>query len=110
MGMDDRPRYTHRTVRLTASADEHKLAKTLFGILSAGTHDLPGIIAALNAADVRPAEAALWSEENFKAEMERLGAYANSSGAAIGAHSVGIAPASTDSREPLTAKTGGSGE
>ena len=84
MATDDRPRYTHRTVKLTAPADEQKLAKTLFGVLSAGIHDLPGIVAALNASDVRLAEGALWSEENFTAEMERLGAYANSAGGAIG--------------------------
>ena len=100
--MDDLPRYTHRTLNTAPSDYEQKLSKALFGILSQSIHDLPGIVKGLNGADVRPPSADQWTEQNFAAEMDRLGAYPNSIGAPLGEHPVGVVPVGTSTRERPT--------
>ena len=99
--MADLPRYTHRTVKLAPSEYERQLATAVFGILSRGTHDLPGIVAALNATAVRTADGQPWSETSFSAEMERLGAYPHSIGAPLGAHRAGVIPPGTSATDRL---------
>lgn len=53
---------------------EHALADELEAIFGRGTHDLPGLVAALNETGVRPPDGADWTTESFTAEMARLGA------------------------------------
>jgi hypothetical protein len=103
----DRPRFTHRTVKLSPPPDEAALAKALFGILSKGIHDLAGIVAALNAGGVRaPDGAAAWTEASFGAEVARLGAYPNSIGAPLGAHPSNVVPQGTSSSERMVGHGG----
>ena len=93
--MDDRPRFIHRTLNTSPSEHEATLSRTLFAILSKSIHDIAGIVAALNDTDVRLPEGAEWTEANFAAEMERLGAYPNSVGAPLGEHPAGVVPPGT---------------
>ena len=97
--MEERPRYVHRTLNTDPGDYEKALSRTLFGILSKSIHDLPGIVRALDESDLRPPEGDRWTEEIFAAEMERLGAYPNSSGAPLGEHPAGIVPPGTSTRE-----------
>ena len=97
--MEERPRYVHRTLNIGPSDYEKALSRTLFGILSKSIHDLPGIVQALNESDLGPPDDERWTEANFTAEMERLGAYPNSSGAPLGGHPAGIVPPGTSTRE-----------
>jgi len=102
------PRYIHRTLNVSASEYEKKLSSALFGILSRKIHDLAGIVAALNVSEVRPSSGQIWTEENFSAEMERLGAYPNCVGAPVGSHPVGIIPIGTSTPErPAKQNQGG---
>ncbi|MDO2934620.1 hypothetical protein Q2T94_09930 [Paeniglutamicibacter sulfureus] len=57
-----------------ATAYELKLAGSLSEVFSTGTHDLPGIINGLNALGLHAPGGTAWNEENFRAEMKRLGA------------------------------------
>ena len=93
------PREIHRTLNVSASEYEKKLSGALFEILSRKTHDLAGIVAALNRSGVTPSSGQSWTEESFSAEMERLGAYPNSVGASLGAHPQGVVPAGTSTPE-----------
>jgi hypothetical protein len=93
------PRYIHRTLNVSASEYEKRLSSTLLAILSRKTHDLAGILAALNASEVRLPSGQAWTEESFSAEMERLGAYPNSVGTSIGNHPQGIVPVGTSTAE-----------
>jgi len=93
------PRYIHRTLNVSASEYEKKLSGALFEILSRKTHDLAGIVAALNGSEIRSPSGQNWTEASFSAEMERLGAYPNSVGASMGDHPVGIVPVGTSTAE-----------
>lgn len=93
------PRDIHRTLNVSASEYEKKLSGALFEILSRKTHDLAGIVAALNQSGVRPSSGQSWTQENFSAEMERLGTYPNSVGASVGEHPQGIVPIGTSTPE-----------
>jgi hypothetical protein len=97
--MEERLRFSHRTLKANPSLYEERLSRILFNILSKGVHDLPGIVSALNATDLRPCDAESWSEERFVSEMETLGAYPNSAGAPIGQHPSGIVPPGNPNRE-----------
>jgi len=52
---------------------ERVLADALERIL-AETHDLPGIVAGLNAAGLRTPEGKAWTADSFQAVIKRLGA------------------------------------
>jgi|KBSMisStandDraft_5_1062788.scaffolds.fasta_scaffold817945_2 hypothetical protein len=97
--MTSYPRYIHRTLKVSASEYEKKLSGALFEILSRKTHELAGIVAALNESEVRPSSGQIWTEESFSAELERLGAYPNSVGASLGNHPHGIVPLGTSTAE-----------
>lgn len=97
--MIEYPRTIHRTLNTSPSAYEKKLSGVLVAILGRSIHDLRGIVAALNESDVRPSNAERWSEENFPAEMERLGAYPNSTGAPLHSHPAGNVPRGTSAAE-----------
>jgi hypothetical protein len=99
--MQDRPRYTHRTVNLHLPDYERQLATGLFDILSRGVHDLPGIVAALNGSNVRPPGGEHWTETIFSEEMQRLGAYPHSIGAPPGGHPAGVIPPGTSAADRL---------
>lgn len=50
------------------------LGDALERILATGTHDLPGIVAALNTSGApKPSGGGTWTEDAFRAEMARLG-------------------------------------
>jgi hypothetical protein len=53
---------------------EMSLAGAIEGAFGAGHHDLPALVAALNASRVRPREGGAWTEANFTALMRELGA------------------------------------
>ena len=53
---------------------EAELAKTIEKVFGTGTHDLPGLVAGLNAEGLFAPDGRPWTEESFTAEMKRLGA------------------------------------
>ncbi|MBE2997930.1 hypothetical protein IDM40_04285 [Nocardiopsis sp. HNM0947] len=53
---------------------ENALSDELERVFGRGTHDLPGVVAALNETGVRPAHGGDWTEDTFTTEMARLGA------------------------------------
>ncbi len=61
--------------RTAAPSDyETTLCDTLSGIFAGGSTDIADVVRALNESSIKPAEAGEWTEENFAAEMHRLGA------------------------------------
>ncbi|MEV4730027.1 recombinase-like helix-turn-helix domain-containing protein [Saccharopolyspora sp. NPDC049426] len=46
----------------------------LEAIYGRGVHDLPGVVAALNEAGVRPADGSDWTEQTLTGELAHLGA------------------------------------
>ncbi|MGH7032319.1 MAG: recombinase-like helix-turn-helix domain-containing protein [Stellaceae bacterium] len=106
--MTSYPRFTHRTLNVSPSDYEKQLSGVLLGILIRKIHDLPGIVAALNQSEVRPASGDTWTEGGLAAELERLGSYPNSVGASLGSHPAGIVPAGTSTPErPMKQNAGG---
>jgi hypothetical protein len=67
--------YGPTQTRLGALSDYEKaLGDALERILAAGTHDLPGIVTALNQSGApKPSTGGTWTENAFRAEMARLG-------------------------------------
>jgi hypothetical protein len=70
---------TVQNVRWQTRADpptayENALAEALQTIFADEVYDLPGIVRRLNDAQVAPPGGQAWTEENFAAEMARLGA------------------------------------
>jgi hypothetical protein len=53
---------------------EMALAGAIEAAFGNGHHELPALVAALNASRVRPREGGAWTEENFTALMRELGA------------------------------------
>jgi hypothetical protein len=53
---------------------EMSLAGAIEAAFGAGHHELPALVAALNASRVRPREGGHWTEDNFAALMRELGA------------------------------------
>ena len=97
--MTDRERFIHRTLNVSASQYEKDLSRALLGILSRKAHDLPGIVAGLNATEIRPEGASEWTEQVFVSEIERLGVYPNTVGAALGLHASGVVPPGASTAE-----------
>ncbi|MEV3962160.1 recombinase-like helix-turn-helix domain-containing protein [Nocardia sp. NPDC050193] len=52
---------------------ETKLSGSIMEIFGRGTHDLPGLIAGLNELGLHAPGGQAWTEDNFRAEMRRLG-------------------------------------
>ena len=73
-------RYIYRTKNLKPSDYELALARTVYRALEQNLHGLGQIVAELNKSGVRPPDAAEWTEQNFTAEMERLGQWPASTG------------------------------
>lgn len=65
---------SNQTRQSPATAYELKLAGSLSEVFAAGTHDLPGIIKGLNDLGLHAPGGTAWDEDNFRAEMKRLGA------------------------------------
>lgn len=63
----------HQSIEEEQSAYEVALGDALEAILTTGTHDLDGIVAGLNASDIRPPEGGDWTADTFTREMARLG-------------------------------------
>ena len=63
----------HQT-RVDSPTDyENELGQALEEIFSDNVIELENIISRLNEMDVQPHSGAVWTEENFRAEMKRLG-------------------------------------
>lgn len=80
--------YTYRTFNMNPSEYDRELAEALFTIMGKSVHDLAGIVAGLNQAGPKPKGGGTWTSELFQAELQRLGTWANSIGAPVGAHGV----------------------
>jgi hypothetical protein len=52
---------------------ETDLADLVEESFTRGVHDLPGLVAALNASPLRPPGASAWTEDGFKAVLRELG-------------------------------------
>ena len=52
---------------------EEELAATLQAIFTAGTHDLEGIVTALNKSSLRPPGGDDWTTDGFKAVLRKVG-------------------------------------
>ncbi|MDV5149531.1 recombinase-like helix-turn-helix domain-containing protein [Streptomyces sp. SBC-4] len=53
---------------------EYRLAATLEQVFVQEGHELADVVRGLNARNVRTADGTPWTEESFRAEMNRLGA------------------------------------
>ena len=77
-GHIEHPEDTNNVVWQTRSAPpndyEIQLCDTLETLFQSGVDELHEIIAGLNEAGIRAPAGGLWNEENFQAEMKRLGA------------------------------------
>jgi hypothetical protein len=71
MALDE---FAHQTIDSPQTAYQTALADALEKIFATGTHDLPGVIGALNAANVKAPDGAAWTEQNFRAVMAEFGA------------------------------------
>ncbi|MGE5146738.1 MAG: recombinase-like helix-turn-helix domain-containing protein [Candidatus Eiseniibacteriota bacterium] len=71
MSLDE---FAHQTIDAPQTAYQNALADALEKIFSGGTHDLAGVIGALNAAGVRAPDGAAWTEASFRAVMAQFGA------------------------------------
>lgn len=63
----------HQTHPEPISAYETKLSGSIMEIFERGVHDLPGLVAGLNELGLRSPAGDAWTEDNFRAEMRRLG-------------------------------------
>ena len=52
---------------------EEELAATLQGIFTSGTHEVDGIVAALNKSSMRPPGGEDWTVEGFQAVLKKVG-------------------------------------
>jgi hypothetical protein len=64
----------HQTHPEPITPYEVKLSGAIMEIFGTGTHDLAGLVAVLNGLGLHAPEGSAWTEENFRAEMNRLGA------------------------------------
>lgn len=64
----------HQSRSRTPNDWEMSLAGAIEAAFGQGHHELPALIAALNASRVRPRDGGDWSEANFMALMRDLGA------------------------------------
>jgi hypothetical protein len=71
MALDE---FAHQTIDAPQTAYQNALADALEKIFATGTHDLPKVIGALNAASVKAPDGAAWTEESFQAVMADFGA------------------------------------
>ena len=71
--MAEYPRLLIRTGNNQSSPYAMALSGALMGILGQEIHDVPGVVEALNATEVKPPEGGAWTEAVFLSEMKRLG-------------------------------------
>ena len=63
----------HQTHPEPITPYERKLSGAVMEVFGTGTHDLPGLVAGLNGLGLHAPDGTPWTEENFRAEMRRLG-------------------------------------
>lgn len=63
----------HQTHPDPISPYEAKLSGAIMEVFGRGVHDLPGLIAGLNGLGLNAPDGSPWNDENFRAEMRRLG-------------------------------------
>lgn len=71
---DDRYLVVHQTRSHEPTPYEGKLAATLEDVFTHVGHELPDVVAGLNARQVPAPDGQPWTEESFRTEMHRLGA------------------------------------
>ena len=64
---------THQTHPDPISPYEAKLSGAIMEVFGRGVHDLPGLVAGLNGLGLNAPDGSAWTEDNFRAEMRRLG-------------------------------------
>jgi hypothetical protein len=64
---------THQTHPDPISPYEAKLSGAIMEVFGRGVHDLPGLVAGLNGLGLNAPDGNAWTEDNFRAEMQRLG-------------------------------------
>ncbi len=70
--MPDRYTAVHQAQTRAPSAYDDALGDALEAAFERGIHDLPGLVAALNAASVMAPDGSPWTEAEFAAIMRRL--------------------------------------
>lgn len=80
--------YVYRTINMDPPAYERELAQKLFEIMGKSVHDLPGIVAGLNAAASVTRDGQSWTVDSFKEQMRAMGNWTNCVGAPVGTHAV----------------------
>ena len=63
----------HQTHPGPISPYEAKLSGAIMEVFGRGVHDLPGLVAGLNGMGLNAPDGGPWTEDNFRAEMRRLG-------------------------------------
>jgi len=63
----------HQTHPHPFSPYETKLSGAITEVFGRGVHDLPGLIEGLNGWGLNAPDGSPWTEDNFRAEMRRLG-------------------------------------
>ncbi|MGK5113378.1 MULTISPECIES: recombinase-like helix-turn-helix domain-containing protein [unclassified Geodermatophilus] len=63
----------HQTHPDPISPYEQKLSGAIMEVFGRGVHDLPGLIEGLNGLGLNAPDGSSWNEDNFRAEMRRLG-------------------------------------
>lgn len=63
----------HQTHPQAFSPYETKLSGAIMEVFGRGVHDLPGLMDGLNGLGLNAPDGSPWTEDNFRAEMRRLG-------------------------------------
>ncbi|QNG17502.1 hypothetical protein G4H71_07090 [Rhodococcus triatomae] len=71
--MSDQYLEAHQTHPLPMTPYESKLSGSIMEVFGRGVHDLPGLIDGLNELGLHAPDGGGWTEDNFRAEMRRLG-------------------------------------
>jgi Recombinase-like helix-turn-helix domain len=71
MALDE---FAHQTIDSPQTAYQNALADAFEKIFATGADDLPAVIAALNAAQVKAPDGAAWTEDSFRSVMADFGA------------------------------------
>ncbi|NLU82235.1 recombinase-like helix-turn-helix domain-containing protein [Rhodococcus sp. HNM0569] len=63
----------HQTHPEPFSPYEEKLSGSIMEVFEQGVRDLPGLVSGLNDLGLHAPDGGAWTEDNFRAEMRRLG-------------------------------------
>lgn len=71
--MSDQYLDAHQTHPAPLTPYELKLSGSIMEVFGTGVGDLPGLVAGLNELGLHAPDGTAWNENNFRAEMRRLG-------------------------------------